>query len=87
MGSDILDLGADHASPAMPDWRWSRGAPTAADAADFDAADQARNFLIAHFVSGLGWAYFASLGCDACQVDQFPSSRRSCCCSPSRRRR
>ena len=31
-----------------------------------------RNFLIAHFVSGLGWAYFASLGCGECQVDQFP---------------
>ena len=30
-----------------------------------------RNFLVAHFVSGLGWAYFASLGCEACQVDQF----------------
>jgi two-component system cell cycle sensor histidine kinase PleC len=31
-----------------------------------------RDFLIAHFVSGLGWAYFASLGCDACGLDQFP---------------
>jgi len=35
--------------------------------------DQARrDFLIAHFVSGLGWAYFASLGCNACALDQFP---------------
>ena len=31
-----------------------------------------RDFLIAHFVSGLGWAYFASLGCNACVLDQFP---------------
>ena len=31
-----------------------------------------RDFLIAHFISGLGWAYFASLGCGACGVDQFP---------------
>ena len=40
-------------------------------AADIDAAAMRRNFLIAHFVSGLGWTYFASLGCEACQVDQF----------------
>jgi two-component system cell cycle sensor histidine kinase PleC len=31
-----------------------------------------RNFLVAHFVSGLGWVYFALMGCDACQIDQFP---------------
>ncbi|WP_315920037.1 HAMP domain-containing sensor histidine kinase [Mesorhizobium sp. SP-1A] len=31
-----------------------------------------RFFLTAHFVSGLGWAYFASLGCPSCAVDQFP---------------
>lgn len=30
------------------------------------------NFLIAHFVSGMGWAYFASLGCNACAIDQLP---------------
>jgi two-component system cell cycle sensor histidine kinase PleC len=40
-------------------------------AADIDAAAMGRNFLIAHFISGLGWAYFAALGCDACQLDQF----------------
>src|SRR3954469_5193621 len=33
--------------------------------ADIGAASTRRNFLIAHFVSGLGWAYFASLGCQA----------------------
>ena len=54
--------------PASPS---SRSAPTAPTPADIDAAATRRNFLIAHFVSGLGWAYFASLGCDACQVDQF----------------
>jgi two-component system cell cycle sensor histidine kinase PleC len=42
-----------------------------AEAADIDAASMKRNFLIAHLVSGLGWAYFASLGCDACQTGQF----------------
>jgi two-component system cell cycle sensor histidine kinase PleC len=31
-----------------------------------------RAFLVAHFVSGLGWAYFATLQCDPCQVDPFP---------------
>jgi two-component system cell cycle sensor histidine kinase PleC len=30
-----------------------------------------RNFLIAHFVSGLGWIYFALIGCGDCQIDQF----------------
>ncbi|TIS73823.1 MAG: HAMP domain-containing histidine kinase, partial [Mesorhizobium sp.] len=29
------------------------------------------DFLIGHFLCGLGWAWFAWLGCDACQVDQF----------------
>ena len=41
------------------------------DAADVDAAAARRNFLVAHFVSGIGWTYLAALGCDACQVDQF----------------
>ena len=41
------------------------------DAADIDAAATRRNFLLAHFVSGLGWTYFASLGCGDCQLDQF----------------
>jgi two-component system cell cycle sensor histidine kinase PleC len=40
--------------------------------ADVTPGPARRDFLIAHFISGLGWAYFASLGCDACGVDQFP---------------
>ena len=32
-----------------------------------------RNILLAgHFISGLGWAYFAALECGQCQVEQFP---------------
>jgi two-component system cell cycle sensor histidine kinase PleC len=42
------------------------------DSSDIDAATARRDFLLAHFASGVGWAYFASLGCDACGVDQFP---------------
>lgn len=41
------------------------------EAADLDAAAMRRYFLIAHFLSGLGWAYFAALGCDECQLNQF----------------
>jgi len=29
-------------------------------------------FLAAHFVSGLGWAYFATLQCDGCGLEPFP---------------
>jgi two-component system cell cycle sensor histidine kinase PleC len=39
--------------------------------ADIKPATARRDFLIAHFISGLGWAYFALLGCGACAVDQF----------------
>ena len=42
------------------------------DDSDIDIFGTKRNFLVAHFVSGLGWAYFASLGCNECQIDQFP---------------
>ena len=56
----------------MPGWRWSRGRPTAPTPPISTSTGRKRNFLIAHFVSGLGWAYFASLGCGECQVDQFP---------------
>jgi len=42
-----------------------------ADATEIDAPATRRNFLVAHFLSGLGWAYFASLGCDGCQIEQF----------------
>jgi two-component system, cell cycle sensor histidine kinase PleC len=41
------------------------------EAADINAAMTRRNFLIAHFVSGLGWAYFALLHCNACQLEDF----------------
>ncbi|HTV71511.1 MAG TPA: HAMP domain-containing sensor histidine kinase [Rhizobiaceae bacterium] len=43
----------------------------ALDAADIDTATTRRNFLIAHFAGGIAWAYFASLTCEACGVDQF----------------
>ena len=42
------------------------------DAADIDVPRTQRLFLAAHFLSGLGWAYFASLQCGDCQIDQFP---------------
>ncbi|THF59902.1 sensor histidine kinase [Ollibium composti] len=42
------------------------------EAADVKPAQARRDFLLAHFASGLGWAYFASLGCNACALDQFP---------------
>ncbi|MBL8581404.1 MAG: HAMP domain-containing histidine kinase [Rhizobiaceae bacterium] len=42
-----------------------------ADITSIDPVRSRRTFLIAHFVSGLGWAYFASLGCGECSVDQF----------------
>jgi two-component system cell cycle sensor histidine kinase PleC len=45
-----------------------------ADRTDTQALDlraTKRNFLIAHFVSGFGWAYLAALECVECQVDQF----------------
>jgi len=37
-----------------------------------DAGKTQRNFLLAHFVSGLGWTYFALMGCGECEVAQFP---------------
>lgn len=42
------------------------------NAADIDVDKAQRDFLIAHFVSGLGWVYFASIECDACHVSGFP---------------
>ncbi len=42
------------------------------DAPDIDVATTRRHFLIAHLASGIGWAYFATLGCTDCQVDQLP---------------
>ena len=34
-----------------------------------------RNLMIAHFVSGLGWVYFALTGCGDCQIDQFTAAK------------
>ena len=41
------------------------------DAADIVPTTTRRDFLAAHFASGIGWAYFATLSCDTCGVDQF----------------
>lgn len=43
------------------------------DAADIEPDEIKPAFLLAHFFSGLGWVYFASLDCTSCQVDQFPA--------------
>lgn len=43
----------------------------AADTAEIDPAGVKRGFLVGHFLSGLGWAYFALLGCDTCGDDQL----------------
>jgi two-component system, cell cycle sensor histidine kinase PleC len=40
-------------------------------AARIDPPSTRRNFLFGHFVTGLGWAYFASLDCGACGIEQF----------------
>ena len=40
------------------------------EAQAIDAERTRRYFLIAHFISGLGWAYFATLSCDPCQIEQ-----------------
>jgi two-component system cell cycle sensor histidine kinase PleC len=42
------------------------------EAQEIDSDRTRRQFLVAHFISGLGWAYFATLGCDPCQIEQFP---------------
>ena len=41
------------------------------EAAELDPVQTRRDFLIGHFLCGLGWAWFAWIGCDTCQVDQF----------------
>ena len=41
------------------------------DPAEFNVRATTRIFLAAHFTSGLGWAYFATLSCGGCQADQF----------------
>src|SRR3990170_2881874 len=42
------------------------------DSAEPNIARIRTGFLVSHFISGLGWAYFAALDCAGCQVEQFP---------------
>ncbi|MFU0503356.1 sensor histidine kinase [Pseudaminobacter sp. NGMCC 1.201702] len=42
------------------------------EAAKLDPGQAKRNFLIGHFISGLGWAYFAALECGDCRIEPFP---------------
>jgi two-component system cell cycle sensor histidine kinase PleC len=42
------------------------------DPAKLNTESTKRHLLIGHFISGLGWVYFAGLGCADCQIDQFP---------------
>ena len=44
----------------------------AADIADIEPSSQKRLFLAAHFASGLGWAYFATLQCAECGIEPLP---------------
>lgn len=41
------------------------------EASRLDVNETRLNFLVAHFVSGLGWIYFALMGCASCQLDDF----------------
>ena len=41
------------------------------EASELNPVQARRDFLVGHFLCGLGWAWFAWLGCDQCQVDQF----------------
>jgi two-component system cell cycle sensor histidine kinase PleC len=41
-------------------------------AGDIDVASVRMHFLVIHGATGLCWAWFAGLGCDSCQIDQFP---------------
>ena len=43
-----------------------------ADTASLNPERMRRGFLLGHFVSGIGWTYFAWLACVECQVGQFP---------------
>ena len=43
-----------------------------AEIASIDPVSTKRQFLIGHFVSGIGWAYLAWISCAACGFDQFP---------------
>jgi len=41
------------------------------EASELDPSRTQRDFLIGHALCGLGWAWFAWLGCATCQIDQF----------------
>lgn len=41
------------------------------EAAELDPILTRRDFLIGHSLCGLGWAWFAWIGCTACQIDHF----------------
>ncbi|CAN7591003.1 HAMP domain-containing sensor histidine kinase [Mesorhizobium amorphae] len=41
------------------------------EASELDPSRTKRHFLIGHSLCGLGWAWFAWLGCATCQIDQF----------------
>jgi two-component system, cell cycle sensor histidine kinase PleC len=38
---------------------------------DIDPVRASRAFMLGHCVTGIGWTYFAFIGCSACQIDQF----------------
>ncbi len=38
---------------------------------DGQVASLRRNFLISHAISGLGWIYFATMGCETCGIDNI----------------
>ncbi|TKT79160.1 HAMP domain-containing sensor histidine kinase [Aquamicrobium sp. LC103] len=42
------------------------------DVSEIDTPRVHRAFLLGHFASGIGWAYFAFIQCAECRVDQFP---------------
>ncbi|MFK0688090.1 sensor histidine kinase [Mesorhizobium sp. IMUNJ 23033] len=41
------------------------------EASELDPSRTQRDFLIGHSLCGLGWAWFAWLGCATCQIDQL----------------
>ncbi|BCG80480.1 sensor histidine kinase [Mesorhizobium sp. 113-3-3] len=41
------------------------------EAAELNPLQARREFLVGHFLCGLGWAWFVLLGCGTCAVDQF----------------
>ncbi|ESY03044.1 sensor histidine kinase [Mesorhizobium sp. LNJC399B00] len=45
------------------------------EAAELNPVHTRRDFLIGHSLCGLGWAWFAWLGCATCQIDQFQAAK------------